>query len=311
MANDLDIQSLSKALEDWDSDDDYFDESEIQASNRILRESGTSTLTILDCPCSWYRKGIWLKRKIKNEAKTYQLVSPHPRILPVIGVDLYEGYMVFKYQRNGDLWRFLARNISTPSNVPLTTRIVWAIDIAQGLAHLHDKKVVWADAHLANILLNDEYHAILCDFGFAVRNPKFFHMFNTTPPTIFFCPPNYFDNQPTHVDIFGFAVILFVLLDYRFPFTENVTPNQETQNSTADKHCSRQFDTLRDPILHKYFGKILDDCFRVRILTGDVLVQRLLEAHGQWFSETGQVCRIASHSHSILLIWFRCIIGHK
>ncbi|THU82445.1 hypothetical protein K435DRAFT_872296 [Dendrothele bispora CBS 962.96] len=45
---------------------------------------------------------------------------------------------------------------------------------------------------------------------------------------------------------------------------------------------------MRDPVLQDYFGDILDDWFQVKLLTGDVLVQKLLEAHDKWFSETNQ-----------------------
>ncbi|KAF5348368.1 hypothetical protein D9758_010888 [Tetrapyrgos nigripes] len=273
MTHPSNLQSISHALDTWVINDDIVDDLEERQAAYHDPDSNT-----------------WRKRKSRNELETYQVISPHPRILPIIGIDK-EGYAVFKYQCNGDLWRFLAKNFSTPSNVPITTRIVWAVEIAQGLAHLHHKKVVWADAHLANILLSDEGHALLCDFAFSVRNPKFFHSFRTVPPPIFFCPKTYYGIQPTHVDIFSFAIIFFVLLDYRFPFTEDVTPNQEVQDNTVDKHIAKQFDVLRDAVLHKYFGEILDDCFHVRIVTGDVLVQRLLDAHAKWFSETGQVVK--------------------
>ncbi|THV04218.1 hypothetical protein K435DRAFT_851037 [Dendrothele bispora CBS 962.96] len=79
--------------------------------------------------------------------------------------------------------------------------------------------------------------------------------------------------------------MLFALLDYRFPFTANLgLDNRATENN----HLSRKFDKLQDPVLHNYFGDLLDDCFQVEIVTGDVLVQKLLEAYDKWFSETGQ-----------------------
>ncbi|THU97945.1 kinase-like protein, partial [Dendrothele bispora CBS 962.96] len=213
-------------------------------------------------------------------------ISLHPRIVPFIGIDM-EGSTVLRYQQNGDLWSFLIS--PTASELPLSSRITWAIEIAQGIAHLHAKNVVWADAHFANVLVSDDFHMLLSDFDFSLLNPNFFHILKTSPPPVFACPIGYLGIQPTHIDIFGFAIMLFALLDYRFPFTEDLKPRLETQTMICNKHCKLKFDRLKDSELDKYFGKLLDDCFNVRIVTGDTLVQMLIEVHSKWYSETGQV----------------------
>ncbi|THU96171.1 kinase-like protein [Dendrothele bispora CBS 962.96] len=233
-----------------------------------------------------YSTDTWRKPRNKNEQRIYEYISLHPRIVPFIGIDM-EGSTVLRYQQNGDLWSFLIS--PTASEIPLSTRITWAIEIAQGIAHLHAKNVVWADAHFANVLVSDDFHMLLSDFDFSLLNPNFFHILKTSPPPVFACPIGYLGIQPTHIDIFGFAIMLFALLDYRFPFTEDLKPRLETQTMICNKHCKLKFDQLKDSELDKYFGKLLDDCFNVRIVTGDTLVQMLIEAHSKWYSETGQV----------------------
>ncbi|KAK7436449.1 hypothetical protein VKT23_019162 [Stygiomarasmius scandens] len=266
------MHSNSSSDSDYDNDDfivEIFDENDFSPGYHDLTDN------------------TWHKQKGFKESRIYRLLGNHSRILPV--VEDREDEIMFPYLDNGDMWSFLLCNKSNPSYAPLTTCLTWAIEIAQGIAHLHANNVIWADAHMGNMLFTDDFHIVLCDFGFGVLDAKFYHSFKMVPPLVFACPRLYYGIEPTCIDIFGFAVTLFALLEHRFPFTDNVSPNLESQHNVFRKYNDLEFDQLRDPIMNTYFGQLLNDCFHANISRGDQLVRALVNAFTEWFKETGQV----------------------
>jgi serine/threonine protein kinase len=221
---------------------------------------------------------VWRKTGNAVESSIYESLGTHPRILPYYGVDPRTKNILLPRLANGDLWNHLA----THKNIPLDARITWAIEIAQGLAHLHAKQVVWADAHLRNVLLTDDFHMVLCDFRFSLLNPSYFHLFSTSPPPVFMCPLGYLGNPPTRVDVFGFGIILYVLLENRFPFCRDLLPPMEEQVAAYQNHCRRVFDTLTDPSLNSSFGRVVADCFAASYTSGEELVKALEGAYESW-----------------------------
>jgi serine/threonine protein kinase len=214
------------------------------------------------------------------ESSVYETLGSHPRILPYLGVDARANILLLRLN-NGDLWNYLAAH----KNIPLNARITWAVEIAQGLAHLHAKQVVWADAHLRNILLTDDFHVVLCDFRFSILKPLFFHSFSTRPPPVFMCPPGYYGKPPTRIDIFGFAIILYVLLENRFPFCRDLTPSMEEQVAAYENHCVEVFDTLTDSSLNSCFGRVVAECFAASYTSGEDLVKAVEGAYESWSRE--------------------------
>ena len=175
------------------------------------------------------------------------------------------------------------------ADIPLRTRIIWAIEIAQGLAHLHTNKVVWADAHFRNILMTDDLHVVLCDFASSVINPDILWWCSSSPPRVFTCPMGYYGCPSTYLDIFGFGVMLFALLSNRFPHCQNLHPHAEEQDASHLKHCDKIYDKLPDP-LDRYFGHIVADGFNVRFPSAVDLVEPLERAYRCWIDDQPKVC---------------------
>ncbi|KAJ7677597.1 hypothetical protein B0H17DRAFT_1206879 [Mycena rosella] len=98
--------------------------------------------------------------------------------------------------------------------IPLATCINWAIEIAEEIAHLHFKSVIWVDTHFCNVLVTDDLHVVLADFAFSIMDMSGLHFFTTMAPPVFACPTGYYGLPSTYVDIFGFGVMLFALLGY-------------------------------------------------------------------------------------------------
>jgi protein kinase X len=112
-------------------------------------------------------------------------------------------------------------------------------------------------------------------------------MFATGPPPVFNCPPGYYGKPPTHVDVFGFAIVLYALLENRFPFCRDLLPSFEEQVATYKNHCRKVFDTLTDPSLNSSFGPVVADCFAASYRSGEELVKALEDAYESWFKGVG------------------------
>ncbi|KAJ7236420.1 kinase-like domain-containing protein [Mycena haematopus] len=200
---------------------------------------------------------------------------PNERILKYFGTR--DEYFDLQFHPNGDLWTYLVEK-----EPPLATRIDWAVQIAEGLAHLHSHSVVWADAHFRNILVTNDLDIVLADFAYSVRDPDRLHWFTTRPPPIFICPIGYHGSPPTYVDIFGFGVMLFALLTNRFPWTVDLLPKLDEQAKALSKHNNFEFDTVEVAELNKYFGSILEKCLYPTYPTGTELLIDMKQAREMW-----------------------------
>ncbi|KAA1476685.1 kinase-like protein [Dentipellis sp. KUC8613] len=234
---------------------------------------------------------IFYKDKDGSEQNIYETLGPHPRIVKYLGSEPLNGAVMLTTLRNGSLFRHMRNR---PGHVvPLATRLTWAVEIAQGLAHLHARDVIWADPHLDNVLLTDDYHAVLCDFGLSVHKAPYFYKFRRGPPPTYLCPIGYCVDTPRRTDIFGFGVMFFVLLTNRFPFHKDWFPSPVEEIAIMKRHndivdrWTGDFDKL-PPALDHYFGNVLSNCFRIRYNAADTLAIELEAAFTSWWKENEQ-----------------------
>jgi len=91
----------------------------------------------------------------------------HPYVLPFLGMDSetfpsYFPCIVTPWMRHGTILDHIQDNV--PRNASLDPLI---LEIAQGLAYLHSRAVIHGDLRGLNILIDDEWHVRLADFGLA------------------------------------------------------------------------------------------------------------------------------------------------
>ncbi|KAJ7664139.1 kinase-like domain-containing protein [Mycena rosella] len=229
-----------------------------------------------DLECGYEENGIWKKPVSPNELAVYKEITPSPRILRFQGVE-DDQLLLLDYHANGNLWDYLLS--TTP---PLHTRIGWALEIAEGIAHLYSKSVIWADGHFGNVLVTEDLHVVLADFAFSLINPEDFHWFTTQPPLIFCCPVGHHGPFPTRVDIFSFGVMLFGLLANRFPWTANLEVDYSEHVKAAQRLSEHTFDTFEDEDLNKHFGHIVPRCLNVEYKTGTDVLEAMKDACENW-----------------------------
>ena len=83
----------------------------------------------------------------------YELLGLHPRIVSYHGHDPVSFQLLLQHHPKGDLNCYLQEH----PEVPFQNRLAWAVEIAQGIAYLHSKEVVWNDLHLGNVLVTRPY----------------------------------------------------------------------------------------------------------------------------------------------------------
>ncbi|XP_024422299.2 receptor-interacting serine/threonine-protein kinase 2 [Desmodus rotundus] len=160
-------------------------------------------------------------------------------ILPILGICNEPEFLgiVTEYMPNGSLNELLHRKMEYPDVAwPLRFRILH--EIALGVNYLHNMNppLLHHDLKTQNILLDDEFHVKIADFGLSKwrmmslsqsRNSK------SAPEggTIIYMPPeNYEPGQKSRAtvkhDIYSYAVITWEVLSRKQPFEEVTNPLQ-------------------------------------------------------------------------------------
>ncbi|CAE6441494.1 unnamed protein product [Rhizoctonia solani] len=107
------------------------------------------------------------RKKVKDAAHELYIWSKckHPNVLELIGVTRHRNLiaMVSPWMDNGDLTRFLHTH-------PETDRYNLCVQIADGVAYLHQESVVHGDLKGANILVSKDHTPKITDFGTSSRN---------------------------------------------------------------------------------------------------------------------------------------------
>ncbi|KAF8987026.1 kinase-like protein, partial [Hymenopellis radicata] len=92
----------------------------------------------------------------------------HPSVLPFLGVsqDLFHPSfcLISPWMANGNIMTFLSNN-------PTHDRLQCILEVAEGLKYLHHAvhpPIVHADIRGANILITDDLHCALADFGISL-----------------------------------------------------------------------------------------------------------------------------------------------
>ncbi|CAA3029517.1 somatic embryogenesis receptor kinase 2 [Olea europaea subsp. europaea] len=129
-----------------------------------------------------------------------------------------ERLLVYPYMANGSVASCLRER--QPNEPPLDwpTRRRIALGSARGLSYLHDHcdpKIIHRDVKAANILLDDEFEAVVGDFGLAkLMDYKDTHVTTAVRGTIGHIAPEYLSTGKSSekTDVFGYGIMLLELI---------------------------------------------------------------------------------------------------
>ncbi|KAI3810314.1 hypothetical protein L1987_19926 [Smallanthus sonchifolius] len=129
-----------------------------------------------------------------------------------------ERLLVYPFMANGSVASCLRERPDNqePLDWPIRKRI--ALGSARGLAYLHDHcdpKIIHRDVKAANILLDEEFEAVVGDFGLAkLMDYKDTHVTTAVRGTIGHIAPEYLSTGKSSekTDVFGYGVMLLELI---------------------------------------------------------------------------------------------------
>lgn len=158
------------------------------------------------------------QRKFYNEARTIAQLD-HPHILPIYDIGLTERgevFVVTKLMSQGDLSQAIAKKSLSRDEI-----IGIAASVADAAYHAHKHGVIHRDISSANILIDENKHAYLADFGLALRENETFAD-NVLAGTIPYMSPEQAKGEvhrlDPRTDIYSLGVVLYEMLTGIRPF---------------------------------------------------------------------------------------------
>ncbi|CAH1451183.1 unnamed protein product [Lactuca virosa] len=257
--------------------------------------------------------------------KEVNLVSSfnHPNIIPFVGYcdDANEKIIVFKYASNSSL----EQNLCDPEKRRCLTweqRLKICLGAARGIKYLHSgvgehSRVIHRDLKSANILLDENMEANICDFGLSRRSPR--NQQDTrvcTRPcgTSFYMDPVYKERGTLskESDIYSFGVIMFEVSsgmmaynEWRFEDTKELYLIGHVRSYYDDGGLVDGLDRLIDSTIKdqidmssfEKFNKIAHECINLDVSkrpTVDRIINTIVEALNiqsfQLDKESGKKC---------------------
>lgn len=187
-------------------------------------------------------------------------LADHPNLVKLIGycVDGDQRLLVYEYMPLGSLECHLHDLRPRRKGLDWNTRMKIAAGAARGLEYLHDKMkppVIYRDIKCSNILLGEDYHAKLSDFGLAKVGPSGdkTHVSTRVMGTYGYCAPDYaMTGQLTFKsDIYSFGVVLLEIITGRKAI--DMTKDSKEQNLVAWARPlfkdRKKFSQMADPLL--------------------------------------------------------------
>ncbi|KAK9998473.1 hypothetical protein SO802_018076 [Lithocarpus litseifolius] len=178
-------------------------------------------------------------REFVVEVLTLSLAD-HTNLVKLIGfcAEGDQRLLVYEYMPLGSLENHLHDLPPGRKVIDWNTRMKIAAGAARGLEYLHDKMkppVIYRDLKCSNILLGEEYHPKLSDFGLAKVGPSGdkTHVSTRVMGTYGYCAPDYaMTGQLTFKsDIYSFGVVLLELITGRKAIDS--TKSSKEQNLVA------------------------------------------------------------------------------
>ncbi|MFQ5651591.1 MAG: protein kinase [bacterium] len=159
------------------------------------------------------------KKRFLQEARAASAMN-HPNITTIyqIGEDQGVVFIAMEYVDGHNLRDWRAKHAAD-----LNAQVGVAIQVAEGLAHAHGKKIVHRDVKSDNILITHDNQAKIMDFGLAksMTTPDM-HLTRsgTTLGTLSYMSPEQASGLKTdhRTDVFSFGVVLYELFTGLLPF---------------------------------------------------------------------------------------------
>ncbi|KAL0692876.1 hypothetical protein Bca4012_060056 [Brassica carinata] len=171
-----------------------------------------------------------------------------------------ERLLVYEYMSNRSLEEHLfTRGART---IPWRQRLEIMLGAAEGLAYLHQVKVIYRDFKSSNVLLNDEFCPKLSDFGLAREGPQGENTHVTTVKvgTQGYAAPEYVQTGHLRLksDVYSFGVVLYEVITGRRTIERNKPANERRLLEWVKEYPadSQRFNMIVDPRLRSNYPSV-------------------------------------------------------
>ncbi|NXS53420.1 RIPK2 kinase, partial [Brachypteracias leptosomus] len=185
-------------------------------------------------------------------------------ILPILGICNEPEFLgiVTEYMTNGSLNQLLHGKDAYP-DIPWCLRFRILYEIALGVNYLHNMNppLLHHDLKTQNILLDDEFHVKIADFGMSkwrVISMSQSRSETSLPEggTIIYMPPeDYNPSQKTRAsvkyDIYSYAIIVWEVMSRKQPFEEVINPLQIMYSVSQGQRLDLSEESLSMDIPHR------------------------------------------------------------
>ena len=166
-----------------------------------------------------YRSDVEFIERFHREAKSAARLS-HPNIVSIydVGVAGDDHYIVMEYVQGSTL----KRKMQEEGPLELLTATAIAKDIASGLTHAHANNIVHCDIKPHNILMTEDGHAKITDFGIAraVTESTLTYGGSVIGSVHYFSPEQARGGAITpKSDVYSLGIVLYEMLTNKLPFT--------------------------------------------------------------------------------------------
>lgn len=160
------------------------------------------------------------RKRFAQEAEVIASLE-HIHILPIYSYGIQDdiAYIAMRLLRGGSL----ADMIADQTPMTLETAVRWFSQFSSGLAHAHSRGIIHRDLKPSNILLDDDQHAYLTDFGLAKLTTG---DANVTATGNIVGTPAYMSPEQLRgemldyrSDIYSLGIILYQMFTGKLPFT--------------------------------------------------------------------------------------------
>ncbi|KGN49231.1 serine/threonine/tyrosine-protein kinase HT1 [Cucumis sativus] len=132
--------------------------------------------------------------------------------------------VITEYLSQGSLRAYLHK--LEHQSLPLQKLIKFALDVARGMEYLHSQGVIHRDLKPENVLIDEDMHLKIADFGIACPE-AFFDPLADDPGTYRWMAPEMIKHKPCSrkVDVYSFGLMLWEMVSGAIPY-EDMTPIQ-------------------------------------------------------------------------------------
>jgi serine/threonine protein kinase len=208
----------------------------------------------------------------------------HPGIVTIFDVgeepETHAPYIVMEYVAGETLQKLLSR----VNKLPFATALQCAQELAEALDYAHTQGVVHRDIKPANIMITEDGHAKIADFGIAKLNFSNLTLGGHTLGTPAYMAPEQLEGE--HVDggadLFSMGVILYAMLTGHRPFQGNSASTVSFKVVNKDPVPATAFDANFPPELDYVIGRAMAKDKSHRYQTGREIALDLKELlHGR------------------------------